>query len=113
MEVAMDALLAELLRQGIPFTRVDTADPADVLENRGIFSRRSIVLRSAGVASRRGIGERQVTEFNFSADFAPLPWQGLRVVDLRLRIENVVHAAHGGRAALENVRQSRAPPWGR
>src|SRR5437763_510970 len=35
MEVATQALLAELQRNSLPYLRVDTADPTDELGNRG------------------------------------------------------------------------------
>jgi glycosyltransferase involved in cell wall biosynthesis len=44
MEIATRALLAELRRAGVPFVRVDTADPVDELGNRGRWTLHNISL---------------------------------------------------------------------
>jgi glycosyltransferase involved in cell wall biosynthesis len=44
MEVSTLALLEELARAGVPVARVDTADPADELTNRGHWTGRNVVL---------------------------------------------------------------------
>jgi glycosyltransferase involved in cell wall biosynthesis len=43
MEVATRTLLVELRRAGIPYVRVDTADPGDRLGNRGRWTLRNVV----------------------------------------------------------------------
>jgi glycosyltransferase involved in cell wall biosynthesis len=44
MEMATQALVAELRRAAIPYVRVDTADPLDELANRGSWTLHNIVL---------------------------------------------------------------------
>jgi glycosyltransferase involved in cell wall biosynthesis len=51
MELATQALLAELGRIGIPYVRVDTADAMDVLGNRGKWTTHNISLALQHVAN--------------------------------------------------------------
>src|SRR6266403_4748947 len=51
----------------------------------------------------RGEGEGEVAKFDFAGEGGVWSDGGCAVVDLRLRAEDVIQAAHGGGAALENV----------
>lgn len=55
MELVTQALIAELRRVGIPYVRVDTADPTDELGNRGRWTMRNVAfaLRHLATAVRK------------------------------------------------------------
>jgi len=60
-------------------------------------------VRSVHIIARGRVRKSQIPEFNFAADFRRSAWHDGRIVDLGLRIENVVQPAHGSAASLKNV----------
>src|SRR5579871_6785346 len=78
------------------------------MRSRGAFGRSvRFYRRWAGVGAIageiRGIREGEIAEFDFAGDFRLFRNGRVAVVDLRLRVQDVVEAASAGGAALENV----------
>jgi glycosyltransferase involved in cell wall biosynthesis len=68
MEIAMQALLAELRRSRVRYVRVDTADPADALGNRGRWTLHNVVLACRHLVE----AVRKIARADVSAVYIPI-----------------------------------------
>ncbi len=111
MEVATQALVAELRRASIPYLRVDTADPRDELVNRGTWTIHNIALavehlvRASREMFRRDVGGVYVP---ISQEFPALLRDLLFIALAHLARKPVVVHLHGG--AFGEFYESRTRP---
>jgi glycosyltransferase involved in cell wall biosynthesis len=99
MEVATEALLAELDRADVAFRRVDTGDPTDLLANRGRWSAHNVRLaaRHLRVAARETWSREVSTVYVPIAQEFPALWRDLGFIAIaRLARKPVVIHLHGG-----------------
>jgi glycosyltransferase involved in cell wall biosynthesis len=114
MEIATQALLAELRRAQVRYVRVDTADPGDALGNRGHWTPHNVLLAFRHLAdavrkvARPGIGAVYIPiAQEFPALFRDLSF----ILIARMFRKPVIVHLHGG--AFGDFFQSRSRPMRR
>jgi glycosyltransferase involved in cell wall biosynthesis len=114
MEIAMQALMAELRRASIPYLRIDTADPTDELENRGRWTLHNVCVAFGHVAA----AVRKIRRKDVAAVYVPIAQQfpalfrDLVFIALaRLNRKPVAIHLHGGAFAGFYNSQSRGVRW--
>lgn len=114
MEIAMQALVAELRRASVPYLRIDTADPTDKLGNRGRWTLHNVRVAFGHIATAvRKVGRKDVAAVYVPiAQEFPALLRDLAFIALaRLARKPVVIHLHGGAFADFYNAKPRSVRW--